>query len=61
METNILEEQVVRLIEAVAKNAIFFDRGHYTAEEAVRCFLESAEVALHQEKIDELVEFFNTL
>ena len=61
METNIIEEQVVRLIKAVAKATISFYKGHDTPEEAVQLFLESAEVALHQEKIDELVEFFYTL
>lgn len=61
METQILEGQVVRLIKEVAKATTLLNLHLASGSEAVQQFLENAEVALHQEKINELVEFFNTL
>ena len=54
---NELEEQVIRLVENTIIVAISYHEGNYTQQEAVEEILQRSEVKLHEEAINELVEF----
>lgn len=54
---NELEEQVIRLVKNTIVVAINCHEGNYTLQEAVKEILQRSEVKLHEEAINELVEW----
>lgn len=52
-----LEQQVIRLIENTIIVAIIYHEGNYTQQEAITEILQRSEVTLHQEAVEQLVEF----
>ena len=54
---NELEEQVIRLVKNTIIVAISYHEGNYTQQQAIEEILQRSEIKLHQEAIEQLVEF----
>lgn len=54
---NELEEQVIKLVRNTIISSIDYHNGLFSAKKTIEDILHKSEVALHQEAIDELVEW----